>query len=675
MTKTATFALLSFLFTLGCGSPNSSPTAVAQNQSGLYEYIIVGSGAGGGTLAARLAVNGKKVLLIEAGDDQGSNINQTVPVFHAYSTEDESMRWDFFVKHYQNPEEAKQDSKMTWVTPQGKEYIGKSPPTGSTMKGILYPRTGTLGGCTAHNAMVAVYPHASDWQHIVNITGDKSWEPAEMRKLYTRLERNEYATAGTTGTAGHGFAGNLSTSLPPITLAGEDTRLFTFGTTTAKVISNGDFDEELANIGRITGGDMNSADAKRDNTTGTWLIPLTVRHDDDPKKVGRRVGSRELVLDVYNAKNKDGSKKYQLDIALNTFTTKVVFDKTSPGTKPKAIGVEVVKKSSVYRADPRAASGSSPLPKTETLLVSKEVILAGGAFNTPQLLKLSGIGPKAELARFRIPLKVDLPGVGTNMQDHFEIGVTHEAATPFDIVKKCTYGKAGDPCLEEWKNGTGVYGSSNGFVYGVIMRSSVSKKDVVYRNDPDLFLFGGLAYFRGYYPGYSNDVYQHNHWTWVILRAHTGNRAGTVKLISADPRDPPEISFNYFDKADGAGKDDMTAMSEAVDMARKITMNVTNPGDNLNFKELSPGIDKKPGSQALEQHIKAESWSHHASCTCPIGSDNDKMAVLDSKFRVRGVEGLRVVDASAFPRIPGFFIAIPTYMLGEKAADTITSGS
>jgi choline dehydrogenase len=167
-------------------------------------------------------------------------------------------------------------------------------------------------------------------------------------------------------------------------------------------------------------------------------------------------------------------------------------------------------------------------------------------------------------------------------------------------------------------------------------------------------------------------------WTWVVLKAHTANRAGTVKLNSADPLDVPEITFNYFDTGDKeASSRDVTAMSEAVDLARRIQDKVTLPKapNTPIFKESLPCLSIASNSTAMADHIKAESWSHHASCTCAIGGDNDKMAVLDSKFRVRGVEGLRVVDASVFPRIPGFFVAVPTYMVGEKAAESILSGN
>jgi choline dehydrogenase len=139
-----------------------------------YEYVVVGSGAGGGPLAARLAIAGYKVLLIDAGADQGFSYQEQVPALQLQSTEYGPMKWDYFVNHYQNETRQEKDSKMTWQTPSGDLHVGTGSPEGSTPLGILYPRAGTLGGCSAHNAMITIYPHESDWVNIQTITGGKS---------------------------------------------------------------------------------------------------------------------------------------------------------------------------------------------------------------------------------------------------------------------------------------------------------------------------------------------------------------------------------------------------------------------------------------------------------------------------------------------------------------------
>jgi len=249
------------------------------------------------------------------------------------------------------------------------------------------------------------------------------------------------------------------------------------------------------------------------------------------------------------------------------------------------------------------------------------------------------------------------------------------------LSENCNFAHENDPCLDQWKKKEGTYGQSNGFVFAAIKKSSQAHHDKEFGHIPDLFLFGGPAAFRGYYPGYSNDVYRRNNFTWVVLKAHTGNNAGKVTLRSADPREPPHVLFNFFDAGEPkAGERDVRAMVEGVELGRQLTqagidgkVSGTSVPEGGPVREILPGHHRR-SQQELEDYVKNESWSHHASCTNPIGAEGDKNAVLDSKFRVRGVEGLRVVDASVFPRIPGFFVAIPTYMVGEKAADSILEG-
>jgi choline dehydrogenase len=300
-----------------------------------------------------------------------------------------------------------------------------------------------------------------------------------------------------------------------------------------------------------------------------------------------------------------------------------------------------------------------------TVKAAREVILAGGAFNTPQLLMLSGIGPREELERHGIPVRVDLPGVGQNLQDRYEVGVVAEMRKDFEILGDCTFAPPADGApldkgFEEWKEGKGVY-TSNGVVLGVIKRSRPSLPD------PDLFIFGIPSFFRGYYPGYSESlVKRKNYFTWAVLKAHTRNTAGYVRLRSSDPRDTPDIVFRYFDEGNDTRAEDLDAVVDGVTFARKIL----GMSDEVVKGEVVPGPEVDT-TEKLRDFVKDEAWGHHASCTCRMGAEDDPMAVLDSRFRVRGVDRLRVVDASAFPRIPGFFIVTAIYMISEKASDVI----
>lgn len=192
------------------------------NSSVEYDYIVVGSGPGGGPLASRLAIAGNKVLLIEAGDDQGEAFDTMVPARQLQSVEYTPTKWDYFVSHYADQQRQERDSKMVWNTTSGELYTGKNPPEGAEPLGILYPRAGTLGGCSSHNAMITIYPFEKDWSDLQTITGDDSWAPDNMRTYFEKLERNEYTLPGT---AGHGFNGWLHTSLTSLLLVVEDQKL------------------------------------------------------------------------------------------------------------------------------------------------------------------------------------------------------------------------------------------------------------------------------------------------------------------------------------------------------------------------------------------------------------------------------------------------------------------
>lgn len=159
----------------------------------------------------------------------------------------------------------------------------------------------------------------------------------------------------------------------------------------------------------------------------------------------------------------------------------------------------------------------------------------------------------------------------------------------------------------------------------------------------------------------------------LIMCLHR-NKAGTVKLTSTDPRMPPDIIFHYYDEGTAnAGNLDAQSVMDGVRFSREI---INNMNAIPRVAQQSPFVETRPAINAtndvdLETWTKTTSWGHHASCSCPIGAAGDPMAVLDGQFRVRGTKGLRVVDASAFPKISGWFIVAGVMMRGEKAADVI----
>jgi choline dehydrogenase-like flavoprotein len=618
----------------------------------VYEYVVVGSGAGGGTVAARLAELGHRVLLLEAGNnplsaqssstflDKFSRLpaDYEVPVFHPFASENDAFKWDFFVRHYGKEIRQKRDPKYT-------EHLN-----GNQVRGVLYPRASTLGGCTAHHAQIMVYPHNEDWEYIARITNDSSWSAANMRSYFERIERCSYrkgkrllSCLGWNPTR-HGFHGWLQTEIAmPIEALAEDSDLLkTISETLEQAFWNNEKLSQRLKWGVVGRGDPNDWRLVTEDAVGIRYIPISTRNH-------ARHAVRERVIDVAT------SKPDRLVIEMDALATKVLFDGDN-----KAIGVEYLKGARLYNAH-QSFSYAEP-SAVKQVLVSREVILAGGTFNTPQLLKLSGIGPRLELERFGIPVRVDLPGVGNNLQDRYEISVVCRMRDEWEAMKGATF-TTNDRQYRQWhEERKGVY-TTNGAMMAVIKRSLPE------RQLPDLFLFALLGRFSGYYPGYSNDLSKHhNYLTWAIIKAHTNNTAGTVTLRSADPRDAPEINFRYFDEGTYDNDEDLQSVIEGIKFARKLTQPLIESG--IIVQEELPGQNLQ-SDEELAKFVKDNAWGHHASCSCPIGNRLNG-GVVNGDFSVHGTKGLRIVDASVFPRIPGFFIVTSVYMIAEKAADVIS---
>ncbi|MDF0653223.1 MAG: GMC family oxidoreductase, partial [Nitrospira sp.] len=196
---------------------------------------------------------------------------------------------------------------------------------------------------------------------------------------------------------------------------------------------------------------------------------------------------------------------------------------------------------------------------------------------------------------------------------------------------------------------------------------SLIKRSRPERPLPDLYIFGVPSYFKGYFPTYSEILRQRkDYFTWAILKAHTQNTAGRITLRSTDPRDVPEINFHYFDESNDTAQEDLESVVEGIEFVRRISRKA----QGVIKREVIPGPAIETRDD-LRTFVRNEAWGHHASCSNKMGPATDSMAVVDSRFRVHGTKNLRVVDASVFPRIPGFFIVSAIYMISEKASDVI----
>jgi choline dehydrogenase len=282
----------------------------------------------------------------------------------------------------------------------------------------------------------------------------------------------------------------------------------------------------------------------------------------------------------------------------------------------------------------------------------REVILSGGPINSPQLLKLSGVGPAAELKVHGIDVVHDLPGVGENLQDHLEFYFQYEATKPVTLYSSM------NPLAKamigaRWLLRRDGLGATNHFESCGFIRSrpGIAYPDIQYHMLPLAVSYDGTSLAEGH--GY---------------QAHVGpmrsKSRGDVRLASADPADKPRIRFNYM-----SHPDDWVEMRACVRLTREI---FAQPAfAPYRGREIQPGTDVV-SDEAIDAFVrdKVES-AYHPSCTCKIGSADDPMAVVDAQLRVFGLEGLRVVDSSVMPSVTTGNLNAPTIMIGEKGADHI----
>lgn len=439
-----------------------------------------------------------------------------------------------------------------------------------------------------------------------------------MRKHFINLEKNVYLPAGVSG---HGYKGYLDLMVNDggwINATGDGPEIFKNLATATK--------QDPKNLWTLINRDINADTPNRDEEVGFYGLA------SHATKTGRRSGPAYYIRSTLA-----DPKKYPLTLKMNALVTKVLFSNSS--STPMATGVEVLEGKYQYGADPRFKAENKGELKKYT--ARKEVIISGGTFNSPQILKLSGIGPADELKKFNIPVVKDLPGVGENLADNYEGGIITLA------------------------NGSHAL-SDVAYPVALLMKTPTSPG-----KRRNIYAFCGPISFEGFWPGMPTN-YGPSEFECAVVHMNPKSQAGYVRLKSASPQDTPDINFKFFEKN---GDQDLQEILDAIKVIRSGFQAVGAPVTPWNEVHPCKGINKNCTDEEQKDFLKHQAYSHHPTSTCAIGGDGDKWAVLDSKFRVRGVKNLRVVDASAFPKVPGAFPVLPTMMLAEKATADILGES
>jgi choline dehydrogenase len=284
----------------------------------------------------------------------------------------------------------------------------------------------------------------------------------------------------------------------------------------------------------------------------------------------------------------------------------------------------------------------------------REVILCGGSYNSPQLLMLSGIGPAEHLRELGIEAVLDRPMVGRNLQEHPRVPVHFAMARPLSFLNELRFDKVAMSVLRWGLTGKGVFASQVNSCNPILK----SRPDLA---QPDIQVWANPVRMDAkiWVPGIGTR--QEHRMTADVILLHPRSH-GWVKLKSSRPEDLPAITLNIF-----SDQEDFETARQGIEIVRKIYR--TPPQAELTGREIVPGAELT-GKEELDEYIRANAGvTQHPVGTCAMGGSPD--SVCDPQLRVRGIDGLRVVDASVMPTIPGANTNGPTIMIAEKAADLI----
>ncbi|MFT5839968.1 MAG: choline dehydrogenase [Flavobacteriales bacterium] len=525
-----------------------------------FDFIIIGAGSAGATLAARLTENSQfSVCLIEAGGKDKSPFIH-IPFGLAFLSRMTNLGWEYDTE----------------------------PQTELNNRQLFWPRGKVLGGSSSLNAMCYVRGVPEDYDRWSDM-GAKGWDWKTVLPYFKKSEKQQHGESEL-----HGAQGYLSVSDLCHTNPLSDT-----------------FVDAAEEIGLSKVSDFNSHERE-----GLGFYQVTQEN-------GQRCSTAKGYLTP-------ALTRPNLTVLTKALVEKVkIVDGVATGVKLQLDGQFV------------------------ELTANKEVLLSAGAINSPQVLMLSGLGPKEHLAENDIETKVDLPGVGQNLQDHLDAIVQHRCknrdsySISLSLIPR--YVKA---VFNYMFNRQGLF-TSNVAEAGGFDKTQYAGDipDIQYHFLPAILLNHGRSTAFGY--GYG-----------VHVCGLYPKSRGEIKLRSNKPNDPAMIDPKYLEHPD-----DQKVMIDGVRRARKI---LAAPSfEKYQSWEIGPGPDAKSDAEILAFIRKKSETIYHPIGTCKMGDISDVMTVVDSELKVKGIKGLRVVDASVMPTLVGGNTNAPTIMIAERCADLI----